>query len=56
MGTQTPAVEGLADTGLHFDVVRTRPARNAVESAELHHIDVQNLLRTIVVRRGTGDR
>jgi Cys-tRNA(Pro) deacylase len=36
-------------------VVRTRPARNAEESAELQSIQVGELVRTIVVRRGADD-
>jgi Cys-tRNA(Pro)/Cys-tRNA(Cys) deacylase len=42
-------------TDLGFEVVRTTPARNVEESAELQGIPVGNLLRTIVVRRGAGD-
>lgn len=52
---ETPALRALADGGLAFEVVRTRPARSAEESAELQGIPVENLLRTIVVRRGAGD-
>jgi Cys-tRNA(Pro)/Cys-tRNA(Cys) deacylase len=55
MDPSTPALEALADSGLAFEVVRTQPARNAEESAELQGIPVGNLLRTIVVRRGAGD-
>jgi Cys-tRNA(Pro) deacylase len=35
-------------------VVRTRPARDARESAELQGIRLEQLLRTIVIRRGAG--
>lgn len=51
----TPAIEALAGTGLAFRVVRTRPARNAEESADLQGIPLGALLRTLVVRRGEGD-
>jgi Cys-tRNA(Pro)/Cys-tRNA(Cys) deacylase len=36
-------------------VVRTRPAHDAEESAQLQGIELGALLRTIVVRRGDGD-
>ena len=36
-------------------MVRTRPAGNVEESAELQGIEVGELLRTIVVRRGSDD-
>jgi hypothetical protein len=52
MDLSTPALEALAHSGLAFEVVRTRPARNAEESAELQGIPVGSLLRTIVIRRG----
>ncbi len=51
----TPALRALAGSGLAFAVVRTVPAHSAEESAELQGIQVGNLLRTIVVRRGAGD-
>ena len=51
----TPALRALDGTELAFEVVRTRRARSAQESAELQGIDVGRLIRTIVVRRGAGD-
>jgi Cys-tRNA(Pro) deacylase len=36
-------------------VVQTRPAQSAEESAELQGIELRQLLRTIVVRRGEDD-
>jgi Cys-tRNA(Pro)/Cys-tRNA(Cys) deacylase len=51
----TPALQALADTDVAFEVIRTRPARDAAESAQLQGIPVANLLRTIVVRRGADD-
>jgi Cys-tRNA(Pro) deacylase len=51
----TPALRALAHTDVEYDVVRTVPARNAQESAELQGIPLANLLRTIVVRRGADD-
>jgi Cys-tRNA(Pro)/Cys-tRNA(Cys) deacylase len=55
MDPSTPALDALAHSRMAFEVVRTRPARNAEESAELQGIAVGNLLRTIVIRRGSGD-
>jgi Cys-tRNA(Pro) deacylase len=51
----TPALRALAPTDLRYEVVRTRPARDAGESAALQGIPVGDLLRTIVVRRGAND-
>lgn len=51
----TPAIRALSGTSLEYRVVRTRPARNAEESAALQGIAVGDLLRTIVVRRGADD-
>jgi Cys-tRNA(Pro)/Cys-tRNA(Cys) deacylase len=51
----TPATRALEGSGLEHRVVRTRPARNAEESAELQGIQLSELLRTIVVRRGSDD-
>jgi Cys-tRNA(Pro)/Cys-tRNA(Cys) deacylase len=51
----TPALDALADCGVEFRVVRTRPARSPEESAELQGIALGALIRTIVVRRGEDD-
>lgn len=51
----TPALRALAGTDLAFEVVRTRRARSAEESAAFQGIDLERLLRTIVVRRGADD-
>jgi Cys-tRNA(Pro)/Cys-tRNA(Cys) deacylase len=55
MEQETPALSALTASGLRYDLVRTRPARSAEESAELQNIPVGNLLRTLVVRRGADD-
>lgn len=55
MDLQTPATTALVGSSLAFDVVRTRRARNAEESAALQGIGLAQLLRTIVVRRGVDD-
>jgi hypothetical protein len=51
----TPALRALQETGLSFRIVRTRPAGNPQESAELQGIELGSLLRTLVVRRGDDD-
>lgn len=51
----TPALRALAASGVPHAVVRTRPARDAHESAQLQGIALEALLRTIVVRRGDDD-
>lgn len=51
----TPALRDLAAAGVPHRVVRTRPARDAQDSAELQGIPLEALLRTIVVRRGDDD-
>jgi Cys-tRNA(Pro)/Cys-tRNA(Cys) deacylase len=52
---ETPGIAAARSAGLAFDVARTRPARSAEESAELQGIAIDQLLRTIVVRRGPDD-
>jgi Cys-tRNA(Pro)/Cys-tRNA(Cys) deacylase len=51
----TPATRALAGSSLRHEVVSTRPPTSAEESAALQGIEVGNLLRTIVVRRGADD-
>ncbi|MBI3648864.1 MAG: YbaK/EbsC family protein [Actinobacteria bacterium] len=51
----TPATRALAGSGLAFEVVRTHRPGSAEESAALQGIDLDRLLRTIVVRRGADD-
>jgi Cys-tRNA(Pro) deacylase len=51
----TPALRALDGSGLPFRVVRTERARSAEESAAFQGIDLEALLRTIVVRRGAED-
>jgi len=52
---ESPALRALDGSDLAREVVRTRPARSAEESAELQGIELGQLLRTIVVRRGAND-
>jgi Cys-tRNA(Pro)/Cys-tRNA(Cys) deacylase len=51
----TPALRELEGSGLAYQVVRTEKPTSAEESAALQGIEVGQLLRTIVIRRGEGD-
>jgi Cys-tRNA(Pro)/Cys-tRNA(Cys) deacylase len=54
-GDDTPAIRAARQAGVDVEVVRTRPASSAGESAELQGIALGQLLRTIVIRRGEDD-
>jgi Cys-tRNA(Pro)/Cys-tRNA(Cys) deacylase len=51
----TAAIRAARASGIPFRVVRTERPSSAEESAELQGIDVGQLIRSIVVRRGAGD-
>ena len=51
----TAAIRAVRDSGIPFRVVRTERAHSAEESASLQGIEVAQLIRSIVVRRGAGD-
>ncbi len=51
----TPAIRALSGSSLEFRVVRTERPSTAEESAALQGIELGQLLRTIVVRRGERD-
>lgn len=51
----TPATRWLADHSVPHEVVETAPAGSAEESASFQGIELHQLLRTIVVRRGADD-
>ncbi len=53
--TDTPAIREVAASGVPFRVVRTERASSAEESAELQGIELGQLIRSIVVRRGADD-
>jgi Cys-tRNA(Pro) deacylase len=55
MDADTPAIRALAGSGLRFTVVRTERPSSVEESAALQGIEVGQLLRTILVRRGAND-
>lgn len=52
---ETPAIRAATESGLEFEMVRTERPNSVVESAALQGIEVGQLLRTIVVRRGAED-
>lgn len=51
----TPAIRAAEAAGLTFDVARTERPSSAEESAQLQGIELRQLVRTIVVRRGVDD-
>jgi len=51
----TPATRWLNENAIAYEVVETRPAGSAEESAQLQGIELRQLLRTIVVRRAEND-
>ena len=51
----TPGIAAARAAGIPFDVMRTQRAHSAEESAQLQGIQLHQLLRTIVVRRGEHD-
>ena len=55
MDEDTPAIAAARAAGLTFDVVRTERPASAEESADLQGIALEQLLRTIVIRRGADD-
>jgi Cys-tRNA(Pro) deacylase len=55
MAIETPATRALGGSGLAFEVVKTERPSSAEESAALQGIELGQLLRTIVVRRGEKD-
>ena len=52
---ETPAIHAIAESGVPHRVVRTERASSAEESARFQGIEMRQLLRTIVVRRGEAD-
>lgn len=53
--TSSRAVEAVAKSGLSHEIVRTEPASSAEESARFQGVEPEQLLKSIVVRRGEGD-
>ena len=54
-GDTTPAIRALEAAGVPHRVLRTQRAHSAEESAGFQGIELGQLLRTIVVRRGDDD-
>ena len=52
---ETPATRALEGSDLSYEVVRTERPSSVEESADLQGIEVGQLLRTIVIRRGADD-
>ena len=55
MTEDTPAIRAVEATGVPFRVVRTERARSAEDSAGFQGIELDQLLRSIVIRRGADD-
>lgn len=55
MDIDTPALRALEGREIAFAVVKTERPSSAEESAALQGIHLEQLLRTIVVRRGSDD-
>ncbi len=55
MSDDTPGIAAARAAGIPYEVARTKRARSAEESAGLQGIELRQLLRTIVVRRGEDD-
>ena len=53
--TDTPGMQAAEAAGLVFQVARTERPSSAEESAELQGVELGQLLRTIVIRRGADD-
>jgi Cys-tRNA(Pro)/Cys-tRNA(Cys) deacylase len=53
--TDAPGIRAAEAAGLAFEVARTERPTSAQESAELQGIELGQLLRSIVIRRGASD-
>ena len=51
----TPATEALAASGLAHEVTRHGPVRSLEEAAAARGVDPGAIVKTMVVRRGSGD-
>lgn len=51
----TPALVELADSGLEFQVTRHGPVSSLAEAAAAREIMPSQLIKTMVIRRGSGD-
>ena len=55
MSDTTPALEHIARLGLAHEVIRYGRAHSVEEAAELRGVELQRVIKSIVVRRGEGD-
>ena len=51
----TAAVDAVTAAGIPHRVVRHEPARSLAEAAERQGVEIRDIAKTIVVRRGAGD-
>jgi Cys-tRNA(Pro)/Cys-tRNA(Cys) deacylase len=51
----TPALAALRDTGLEHSVLRHGPVRSLAEAAEARGVEPEDVVKTLVVRRGEDD-
>jgi Cys-tRNA(Pro)/Cys-tRNA(Cys) deacylase len=51
----TPALAALRDTGLEHRVLRHGPVRSLAEAAEARGVEPEDVVKTLVVRRGEDD-
>lgn len=54
-GESNPAIRAIEAAGVGFELVRHGPVRSAEEAAAARGVEVADLAKTIVVRRGEGD-
>jgi Cys-tRNA(Pro)/Cys-tRNA(Cys) deacylase len=53
--TETPALAAIAASGLPYRIVHFRPAPDLAEAARRRGIELNQVVKTMVVRRGEGD-
>ncbi|MFI5839234.1 aminoacyl-tRNA deacylase [Catenuloplanes sp. NPDC051500] len=53
--SDTPAVRAVAAAGIDHEVVTIGPVRSLAEAAAAQNVEVRDIVKTIVVRRGPDD-
>ncbi|MEX2323903.1 MAG: YbaK/EbsC family protein [Acidimicrobiia bacterium] len=53
--TETPATRAATESGLDHEVIEYGPVASVEEAAEARGVDLRQVVKTIVVRRGEGD-
>ena len=51
----TPALDALDSSGIPYRVIRHGPVRSLAEAARARGVEPADVVKTMVVRRGTGD-